>query len=382
MSLTHKPYRLFFPLGLLLAWAGVLHWLLHALGLLENYRPVFHSITQVQGFLTCFALGFLFSAIPRRTHTDPPANWQLALTAAAAVGTVVAAWFQRFTLSQFCWLAIVAVLLPFVLRRFLTRKAGRRPPNSFIWVPLSLLMGVAGSVMIVLYGYLGDEQYWLQAIGRALLLQGMFAGLVVGVGGMVLPLLTRGDGSVDATTEARHHMARLAHVLAALWLAFSFVVEALWSLQGGLVMRAWIVLFVLLAAGRIWRPPTVPGWQRWAVWVSAWAIPVGFALAAAFPYQKKAGLHVVFIAGYALMALAVGMHVTLAHGTKPELARVFRPSVLLFGVLVLLAAGMRALVDFDPDRFFFWLGAAAAVFLLALSIWAAITLPRAWQADD
>ena len=36
-----EPFRLFFPLGVLLAWAGVGHWLLHALGVLDNYRPVF-----------------------------------------------------------------------------------------------------------------------------------------------------------------------------------------------------------------------------------------------------------------------------------------------------------------------------------------------------
>jgi len=381
MNLTRKPYRLFFPLGLLLVWAGLLHWLLHALGLLENYRPVFHSITQVQGFLMCFALGFLFTAIPRRTHTDPPAPWQLAVTAVCAVGTVVAAWFQRFGLSQLFWLAIVAVLVPFAVRRFLTDKAGRRPPNSFVWIPLSLLMGVAGSVLIILFGYLGDEYYLLHEIGQALLLQGMFAGLVIGVGGMVLPLLTRGDSSVDATAEARHHLVRFAHLLAALFLAWSFVVEELWSLRGGLVMRAWIVLFVLLATGRIWRRPTVPGWQRWAVWLAAWALPVGYALAAVFPAQKKAGLHVVFIAGYALIALAVGMHVSLAHGKKPEMAREFRPWVFVFGLLVLIAAGLRALVDFDQQRFFFWLGAAAGVFLLASVIWAAISLPQAWQED-
>jgi uncharacterized protein involved in response to NO len=42
--IAEQPYRLFFPLGLLLAWAGVLHWLLHGLGVLPDYRPVFHAI--------------------------------------------------------------------------------------------------------------------------------------------------------------------------------------------------------------------------------------------------------------------------------------------------------------------------------------------------
>ncbi len=74
-----QPYRVFFPLGLLLAWCGVVHWLLHGLGVLPDYRPVFHAITQIQGFMMCFAVGFLLTAIPRRTGTAPPASWQVIL---------------------------------------------------------------------------------------------------------------------------------------------------------------------------------------------------------------------------------------------------------------------------------------------------------------
>ena len=68
-----EPYRIFFPLGCLLAWAGVLHWFLHSIGWLADYAPVFHAIAQIQGFMMCFAVGFLFTAIPRRTGTAPPA---------------------------------------------------------------------------------------------------------------------------------------------------------------------------------------------------------------------------------------------------------------------------------------------------------------------
>ena len=50
------------------------------------------------------------------------------------------------------------------------------------------------------------------------------------------------------------------------------------------------------------------------VWLSAWAIPAGYLGAAAEPWAAQAGLHVVFIGGFALMALSVGIHVSLAHG--------------------------------------------------------------------
>jgi len=156
----------------------------------------------------------------------------------------------------------------------------------------------------------------------------------------------------------------------------------MWSLRGGLTMRAWVVLLVLLFSARIWRPPTIPGWQRWAVWIAAWAIPAGYAMAAAFPAQKKAGLHLTFIAGYALMALAVGLHVTLAHSGYPQMVRSYRWPVLVFGLLTLAATALRALVDFDQARFFVWLGGSAIAFLLASAIWAGIALPRMWSRDS
>src|SRR5437667_37528 len=83
-----EPYLLFFPLGALLAWAGVLPWLLFSLGatglygpMFEaiGYRAAFHPVAQVEGFLTCFAVGFLFTFIPRRTGTAPPAAWEMGL---------------------------------------------------------------------------------------------------------------------------------------------------------------------------------------------------------------------------------------------------------------------------------------------------------------
>ena len=49
-----EPYRVFFPLGWLIAWSGIGHWLLLALSIDGSYRNIFHAMAQVQGFLTCF----------------------------------------------------------------------------------------------------------------------------------------------------------------------------------------------------------------------------------------------------------------------------------------------------------------------------------------
>lgn len=357
----------------------MLHWLLHAAGFLADYRPVFHSIAQVQGFLLCFALGFLLTAIPRRTGTDPPANWELAVALIAPVGTTVAAWFERFALSQVFWIAVVAVLLRFAIRRFLGASARRRPPNSFLWIPVSFAMGLAGSVLTGAYGMLGPEYFELHELGRLLLLQGLFVGLVLGVSGMLLPLVTRGENSRDASSSSRDRVERAAHLLIALLFVGSFLIENQLSLRGGLALRAGLTLVVLLASAGIGRPPSVPGWHRWLIWIAAWMIPLGYTLAALFPAAKKAGLHVVFIGGFALMALAVGLHVTLAHGGHEQLVRGRSARAAAFGGLILLAVVLRALVDLDPQRFFLWIGCSAAAFLLATLFWASVVLPRTWQ---
>ena len=371
-----EPYRVLFPLGAMLAWAGVLHWLLHSVGILPEYKPVFHAIAQIQGFMTCFAVGFLFTAIPRRTGTAPPAAWQMAVALIAPPGAVVAAWLERWGLSQAIWMALVLVLIGFAVRRFLSAEAARRPPNSFIWIPLSFAMGIVGSVLIAVGAFRGESWFWLHDLGRLLLLQGMFLGLIVGVGGMVLPLVTRGEAPADAAATRRGHWERAGHLLAAFVLLYSFWLENRISQSGGLALRSGLTLVLLLVSGGIHRLPTLAGWHRWLVWLSAWMIPAGYALAALFPLRMKAGLHVVFIGGFAMMALSVGMHVTLAHGGYARLVAGRLWQVPVCGSLLVVAMALRALCDFDPERFFLWLGAAAASFLLATIVWGSLLLPR------
>src|SRR5438477_3784347 len=149
-----EAYLLLLPLGALLAWAGVLPWLLFALGatrlylpMIEaiGYRAAFHPIAQVEGFLTCFAVGFLFTFIPRRTGTSAPAAWQMLVALAAPIAAVVFAWFEWWLAAQISWLVLLAVLIGFAARRM--ASARRRVPPSFVWVAMGLLMGAAGSVL-------------------------------------------------------------------------------------------------------------------------------------------------------------------------------------------------------------------------------------------
>lgn len=376
-----EPFRLFFPLGVALSWAGVLHWLAHALGILEEYRSVFHAMTQIQGFMSCFVVGFLFTMLPRRTGSAPPSAAAMVVCLVAPLVTTVAAWNGRWALAQVAWLMLAFTVVGFAVRRFVSATSRRSPPNSFVWIPAALLMGISGSVMAGAYGVLGVEYAWLHQIGRGLVLQGMLTGMVLGVGGLAIPLMTRAQAPRDGAATLRDYAERAAHLGAAAVLAASFVVEVEASLRLALMLRATVSLLVLLLGAGIWQPPTQPGWNRRLIWVAAWMLPIGYGLAAAFPWHHKSGLHVVFLGGFALLALAVSTQVVLGHGGHRRLMMGRPWQVPAIGGLVIAAMVPRALVDFDPAHFSLWLGTAALLFLSATLVWASLVVPKLVRGD-
>jgi uncharacterized protein involved in response to NO len=375
------PYLLLFPLGALLAWAGVLPWLLFALGATRlyvpmldaiGYRAAFHPIAQVEGFLTCFAVGFLFTFIPRRTGTAPPAWWQMVVALAAPIAAVAFAWFEWWLAAQAAWLSLLAVLVGFAARRML---AGRRPiPPSFVWVVFGLLMGTAGSVLAGVGMTLEDPAFWLHLVGRGLLLQGLFTGLVLGIGGLLLPAVTRG---VDVTAAHRPRpWAYALHAVLALVFAATFFLEHLVSVQLAYALRAAISLAVVIGSLEALQPPTLPGLHRRVARWSVWMLPAGYLWVTVAPEYRRAGLHLVFLGCFTVLVLAVSTQVALSHGNRPEPLRRAPWQLVVSCALVAAALVGRVLLEVDPPHFHLWLGASAAAFLTATVPWAALTMGR------
>ena len=195
---------------------------------------------------------------------------------------------------------------------------------------------------------------------------------------MVIPLITRGDAPPDASPSGRDRLARAAHLGAARLLAASFLIEVRFDPRLGFALRAAVVLTVLALAARAWRLPQLPGLHRKVIWVAAWLLPLGYVGAAIWPQYRMAALHLVFL-GFAAMALAVGVHVTLAHGGYQRLVRQPPAPVVVMSVLLALALVARVLVNTDPARMWLWMGLASGAFLIATLAWAAVTLPRTWR---
>src|SRR5215831_10597731 len=175
----NEPFRVFFPIGVVLAWVGIGHWLLYDLGITRTYSCLLHGLVQMQGFMMAFAVGFLLTAIPRRTRTPPPSTSEMSLLAAALVATAAAAIAERWIAAEAAYLAIFALLLRFAATR-LRAAGGRRPPAAFVLIPFAILHGIVGGVLI-LTATLPSVPASLMGLGRLLVEQGVFLCLVVGV---------------------------------------------------------------------------------------------------------------------------------------------------------------------------------------------------------
>lgn len=121
------PYRIFFPLGLLSAFIGVLSWVPFALGYTQNYPGTEHPHLMIGGFLYVFALGFLMTAIPRFTETAPARFWELLCQAGIillmiSTGTASLLSPQWREPSLLLQIVSLVFLVLFCVPRFLSKK--------------------------------------------------------------------------------------------------------------------------------------------------------------------------------------------------------------------------------------------------------------------
>jgi uncharacterized protein involved in response to NO len=358
--LSTDPYRLLFPLGVFLAWAGVGQWLLFTFGVTPEFRVVFHAMVQIQGFLGCFVAGFLLTFIPRRTMTDPPAAWQTLWAAVNPVLLAVFAWQGRWAVAQVFWLLQLGLLGQFAFSR-IRAAAGKRPVvPSLIWIPAALAIGLGGALLTPFPGW--------HDVGRALVLEGFVTALVIGIGSMLVPVITRAQAPLAPGLPGRWYRW---HVIAVAIFVASFFPPLASGLdgRGGYLLRLVIVGWVLVWGAQLWRRPTQPGLNRRLVMIAAWCVPSGYLLLSAWPTHRSMGLHVLFLGGFGLLAFSVGHHVLMAHSGRGRW--IAGSSAGTWGLLLCIACSLtaRLAMQFDPMRYLQWMTAATIFFLAAGALW-------------
>lgn len=369
-----EPFRLFFPVGVLLGWIGVGHWLLYGLGLAETYSCFRHGLLQTQAFLMAFALGFLWTALPRRTAAPVASPWEIALALAALLLTGGALLCDAFVAAELGYLALFALLLAFAARRFLSGTARRRPPAAFVLLPLAAVLGVSGAALILARLVL-EAAPWTIALGALLIEQGVFLCLVMGIGALVLPLMGGTPPPPDLGSSPRETRVAFGFLVLGLTVAASLVAEALGAVRNAPIVRGIAVAIALGWGGGAFRLPGKPGFHRKLVWVAAWLAPAGLVASGLLPDYRVPALHVLFIGGFSLMAFGVATHVSLSHLDLNDEALGRPRPVVVLAVGIALALLARVAAD-SSHTYFEHLASAALCWMIGSAVWLAWLAPR------
>jgi uncharacterized protein involved in response to NO len=252
-----------------------------------------------------------------------------------------------------------------LVRCFRSRSAS--PPEPFVAVFLGLLAGLCGGLLKlgILLGLASPD---LMLLGRRLLSEGMILLFVIGIGGKLGPLLL-GHPALRPRAAWKHGAVAglvLGSVLAQYGL--------------GLESGAWIRAFAVVAAAawnvRFWRLPRVRSALSWGVFLAHWMLMAGLLGSAALPQHRVEALHLVFVGGFSILILAIGMRVALAHGGYPLQWEVrswpLRIGIALFVTATLTRVGAR----FSEDSYLLHLGLAGGLWLAGLLVWGAVLVRR------
>lgn len=366
-----EPFRLLFPLGACFGVAGVGHWFLYATQQV-NSSPFFHASMQVGLFMFCFIAGFLMTALPRMTQTPPASSAELAAIIALLLGQAMS--LGLWVAAQLFFIASLASLVLFAGRRFAQKKPGFEPPPEFVWIPVALLHGMAGSLLILLNQW-GLVPAWALGIGRPMMQQGFLLGIVLGVGGFMAPRLMGRLERLNLTVEHKQRTT-VAYQLAGGFFLMSFVIEGVGHLQGAYVLRALIVTGCLLNSTHFYKRPAISDGFVSLVWASLWAMCLGLWGAALWPQYRVGMLHITFLGGFSLMVFSVATMVVLSHSGQAQLLKQPLGMLRLAAYGVFSAVILRLTADLMPSRYFLLLGGASLAWILVSACWALFALPR------
>jgi len=379
-----EPFRLLFPLGTLIGVVGVMMWPLYLWGGAGMYPGQAHARIMIEGFLACFVVGFLGTALPRLLDVPRLRLWETLALALALV--VVVVWhYAGWVVMGDVMFMVTLVGLGIVLgRRWRFRKD--TPPPGFVLVVLGLLSGLFGAATQVAL-HVSPELMpgWLMWAGRLLLYQGFLLLPIMGVGAFLLPRF------FDLPNR-QSFPSSLALPPGWLWRAFfalvcglavivSFGLEARGHLALGRGMRAAVVLLYFVREVPVHRAGFGGGSLAMGLRIALISIPLGYASMAIWPDQMYTLLHIVLISGFSLLTFIVASRVILGHSGQADRFRARIWPVVVLISLIVLAMLTRVAADWMPAVTLTHYGYAALSWVAGVLVWAVYVLKDVRRAD-
>jgi len=378
-----EPFRIFFPLGVLVALSGVSLWPLYFSGLHKFYPGIMHARMMIEGFMGAFVIGFLGTAGPRLTESKPFSKgefWSLLGLYLATVGVHIA---ECYAIADALFLLLLVTFVGMLFPRF--RKSAERPPASFVLVGFGLLSAFLGAALS-LAGEMGVGSPAGALIGMDFLNQAFVACCLLGVGGFLLARflgIPAAPKPADGGQDVRDWRIRAVRsAVIGFVLMASYPIEVFLEVpRVGAALRLGLSAMFLSCELRMFQ--AAPGKSTVGRWlgVSFFLLLVGFAFPLVWPLQRVAGLHIIFIGAFSLAVLAVGTRVIFGHSGQLARARGATPLFTIAALLMICGMVLRVTGDFFPLKRAKLLDGASHAWLTGMILWACVVLPSVRKAD-
>jgi uncharacterized protein involved in response to NO len=376
------PYRIFFPLGILMGVAGVMIWPLYYWNVIGWYNGRSHAFVQTDCFLYAFIVGFLWTAIPRFTGAAGPARPVQYVVASLIVAQAIAFDLRQFPVGHVLFIVSHLIVIDVLARCYSQRR--HPPPETFALVGIGLFAGLIAAVVNA-----GIAVEWippeLDLMGRRLMTEGMVLLLVLGVGGFLGPRLLgfaefpnlQNIGSLrESKTPRWLTMKRYLYAVAGIALLLSVIFEYAVTLPALAWFRAGIVTTLVMVTIRPYRRPLSDTTLAFCVWTAFWLLVGGSWLVVIVPKFRIDFMHILFMGGFTLLVLAVGTRVVLSHGAH-SLSEEHRSWPLRIGLTTGLVALLARLgAPFVPGSYFSHLAWAAVLWMIGILIWGRFLVRR------
>lgn len=368
------PFRVFFPIGAALAVAGSGLWLFGALGWIP-YPGTLHASIMIQGFEQSFIMGFLLTAFPRFTRSQPCSRIELLAAVLPVIGFGAAALTDNTALTQVFFFLSMLILIGILGRRFYSRQID--PPEEVLFIGVGLLLGLVGSAFALLtaFGVPGEPT---PRLGIHMISLGMVVSLVLGVGALLVPVFIGIRDPLVIPKIAKPHARRgrrILYVAMASLLALSFVAESRLQLEAAAWLRALVATTMGLLVWKLYKFPGRQNLTSFTLWISGWFVMLGLIGAALIPMHAIGALHLTFIGGFGLITLGIGTRVLVTHGGHSPEAE---SSILTWDVvgLVILSLVLRSIAETETGSYRYLLALSGASWSLGWLLWAVRAIPR------
>ena len=378
-----EPYRYLFAIGAVNAVCGAVVWLVYAAGLMP-YPAVMHPILMSGGFLTSFGLGFLWTALPRFTHSDTTRFRDilpLLVTSLAAMASTLVGWIS---IAMIFHLLTVIQSLVFAERCF--RRGQQTAPDSFVFIRVGLVINATCIGILVLQSFLQTSAdasmmpFALSHFARSFFLKGFMLFLLIGVGHRLVPAIIGMPSPQKIDLHPRsstilHSMLHGVMKSKEHWLLMTaflgaFLIEALGEVRISASVFAVTFVWTALRVFRVTHRPDVSHPVALFVWCSVWSMTIAPLCIAVWPQAAIHLWHIMFIAALALVTIMVSLRVSISHSGFGVIHSEERKRYITWiGGLLLLTAAVRATIALTPAQAVSHYAYASLLWIIVIATW-------------